>query len=76
MVDFLAVHQRDGSEGTGILTANAHYKEMGLNEGEYQKILDTLKREPTITELGMYAVLGSYRPLKRRSSGRSVAVSR
>ena len=41
------------------MTAKALYQEMGLNEGEYQKILDTLKREPTITELGMYAVMWS-----------------
>ncbi len=34
-------------------------REMGLNETEYQKILDTLGREPTITELGMYAVMWS-----------------
>ncbi|HEX5324165.1 MAG TPA: phosphoribosylformylglycinamidine synthase subunit PurL [Capsulimonadaceae bacterium] len=35
------------------------YREMGLNDSEYQKILDTLGREPTITELGMYAVMWS-----------------
>ncbi len=32
---------------------------MGLNDGEYDKILAILKREPTITELGMYAVMWS-----------------
>jgi phosphoribosylformylglycinamidine synthase len=35
------------------------YREMGLNDAEYQKVLDTLGREPTITELGMYAVMWS-----------------
>jgi phosphoribosylformylglycinamidine synthase II len=34
-------------------------REMGLNESEYQKILAILGREPTITELGMYAVMWS-----------------
>ncbi len=33
--------------------------EMGLNDTEYQKILETLGREPTVTELGMYAVMWS-----------------
>ncbi len=37
----------------------AVYREMGLNDGEYAKILDTLGRTPTITELGMYAVMWS-----------------
>ena len=35
------------------------YREMGLNDGEYAKILETLGRTPTITELGMYAVMWS-----------------
>jgi phosphoribosylformylglycinamidine synthase len=34
-------------------------REMGLNESEYQKVLDILKREPTLTELGMFAVMWS-----------------
>ena len=34
-------------------------REMGLNEQEYQQILDTLKREPTLTELGMFSVMWS-----------------
>ncbi len=35
------------------------YREMGLNDGEYAQILDTLGREPSITEIGMYAVMWS-----------------
>ena len=35
------------------------YREMGLNDGEYALILQALGREPTITELGMYAVMWS-----------------
>ena len=35
------------------------YREMGLNDAEYQQILDTLGREPTYTEIGMYAVMWS-----------------
>ncbi len=34
-------------------------REMGLNDAEYQKILDILGRDPTITELGMFAVMWS-----------------
>jgi phosphoribosylformylglycinamidine synthase subunit PurL len=34
-------------------------REMGLNESEYEKILTILQREPTLTELGMYAVMWS-----------------
>lgn len=34
-------------------------REMGLNDSEYQQILDILKREPTLTELGMFAVMWS-----------------
>src|SRR5579863_2148328 len=32
---------------------------MGLNAAEYQQILGILKREPTLTELGMFAVMWS-----------------
>jgi len=35
------------------------YAEMGLSESEYGAIVDRLGREPTYTELGMYAVLWS-----------------
>ncbi len=35
------------------------YREMGLNDGEYAQILSTLGREPTLTEVGMYAVMWS-----------------
>jgi len=35
------------------------YREMGLNDSEYALILKALGREPTITELGMYAVMWS-----------------
>jgi phosphoribosylformylglycinamidine synthase II len=35
------------------------YLEMGLNDSEFSKILQTLGREPSITELGMYAVMWS-----------------
>lgn len=31
----------------------------GLSSGEYSKIIQTLKREPTLVELGMYSVLWS-----------------
>ena len=34
-------------------------REMGLNETEYAQILDTLGREPTVTELGMFSVMWS-----------------
>ncbi len=34
-------------------------KEHGINEEEYQMILDTLKREPTFTELGIISVMWS-----------------
>jgi phosphoribosylformylglycinamidine synthase len=33
--------------------------EMGLNEAEYQKVVGILKRVPTLTELGMFAVMWS-----------------
>jgi phosphoribosylformylglycinamidine synthase len=32
---------------------------MGLNDAEYAQIVSTLKREPTLTELGMFAVMWS-----------------
>jgi phosphoribosylformylglycinamidine synthase len=35
------------------------YREMGLNDAEFQLILETLGREPSITEIGMYAVMWS-----------------
>ena len=35
------------------------YREMGLNDGEYAKIVETLGREPNITEIGMYSVMWS-----------------
>ena len=35
------------------------YREMGLNDSEYALILTALGREPSITELGMYAVMWS-----------------
>ena len=31
----------------------------GLTEGEYQRIVDILKREPTLTELGIFSVMWS-----------------
>lgn len=34
-------------------------REMGLNEREYARVLATLGREPTLTELGMFAVMWS-----------------
>ncbi|MFQ3548983.1 MAG: phosphoribosylformylglycinamidine synthase subunit PurL [Armatimonadota bacterium] len=35
------------------------YREMGLNDSEYNTIVDTLGRHPTYTEVGMYAVMWS-----------------
>ncbi len=35
------------------------YREMGLNDSEYALILEALGREPSMTELGMYAVMWS-----------------
>ena len=35
------------------------YREMGLNDLEYRKIEEILGREPTETELGMFAVMWS-----------------
>ena len=34
-------------------------KDMGLNEAEYLQIVSILERDPTLTELGMYAVMWS-----------------
>lgn len=36
-----------------------HALEHGMTEGEYDKVLDTLGRKPTVTELGMYSVMWS-----------------
>ena len=35
------------------------YRDMGLNDAEYAQILAALGRQPTLTELGMYAVMWS-----------------
>ena len=35
------------------------YKEMGLNDSEYQEITNVLGRHPTYTEVGMFAVMWS-----------------
>ncbi|HLJ53546.1 MAG TPA: phosphoribosylformylglycinamidine synthase subunit PurL [Chthonomonadaceae bacterium] len=35
------------------------HREMGLNDAEYQQILEILGRAPTLTELGMFAVMWS-----------------
>jgi len=35
------------------------YRDMGLNDSEFQSILEILGREPSITEIGMYAVMWS-----------------
>ncbi len=35
------------------------YRDMGLNDGEYQQILAILGHKPTLTELGMFAVMWS-----------------
>jgi phosphoribosylformylglycinamidine synthase len=35
------------------------YRDMGLNDAEFQRILGILGREPTLTELGMFAVMWS-----------------
>ncbi|MDH7600575.1 MAG: phosphoribosylformylglycinamidine synthase subunit PurL [Armatimonadota bacterium] len=35
------------------------YREMGLNDAEYQRVVEVLGRHPTYTELGMYAVMWS-----------------
>ena len=49
------------------------YREIGLNDQEYQRIVELLGREPTYTELGMFAVMWSEhcgykysRPILRR----------
>src|SRR5207248_6020620 len=44
----------------GSLLIEPHIvREMGLNEAEYAQILGILGREPTLTELGMFAVMWS-----------------
>ncbi len=35
------------------------YRDMGLNDSEYAQIVQTLGREPTYTEIGMYSVMWS-----------------
>lgn len=35
------------------------YREMGLNDAEYERIVEVLGRHPTYTEVGMYAVMWS-----------------
>jgi phosphoribosylformylglycinamidine synthase subunit PurL len=35
------------------------YTSMGLNKGEYERILQLMGREPSLTELGMFAVMWS-----------------
>ena len=37
----------------------AIYREMGLNDQEYERIVEVLGRHPTYTEVGMYAVMWS-----------------
>ena len=39
------------------------YRELGLKDDEYQRILSILKREPTPTELAMFSVEWSGRAL-------------
>jgi phosphoribosylformylglycinamidine synthase subunit PurL len=41
------------------LTVPQPHREMGLNDAEYQQILDILGRAPTLTELGMFSVMWS-----------------
>ena len=48
-----------GVRGTTDLIDPQLVREMGLNETEYQQILNTLNREPTYTELGMFSVMWS-----------------
>ena len=45
--------------GDDALVTPQMVREMGLNAAEYQQILDTLGREPTYTELGMFSVMWS-----------------
>lgn len=49
---------QEHTQGNPAISPNV-YREMGLNDSEYAKILDTLGRIPMITELGMYAVMWS-----------------
>src|SRR5207237_4443622 len=54
--DFRIHGQRPGNKMTAtdeVLTQH------NLTEAEYQKIVDTLKREPTMTELGIFSVMWS-----------------
>ena len=50
---------RMGFQGANNLIDPQMVREMGLNDAEYQQILVTLKREPTVTELGMFSVMWS-----------------
>ena len=43
----------------GVMEKPKTWREMGLTNGEHQKIVAILGREPNYTELGMYAVLWS-----------------
>ena len=45
--------------GDDALVTPQMIRDMGLNAAEYQQILDTLGREPTYTELGMFSVMWS-----------------
>jgi phosphoribosylformylglycinamidine synthase len=45
--------------GTGIGTDVQPYRELGLTDDEYQRILDTLGRTPSPAELAMYSVMWS-----------------
>ena len=44
-------------------------KEMGLRDNEYDLIVKTLGREPTFTEVGMYAVCLLYTSPSPRDRG-------
>jgi len=44
---------------TDLTITSQIYREMGLNDAEFALIVKTLDRQPTITELGMYAVMWS-----------------
>jgi phosphoribosylformylglycinamidine synthase II len=45
--------------GAGSLTGEQPYRDLGLSDDEYQRILDTLGRRPTPPELAMYSVMWS-----------------
>lgn len=53
------VFTHPGARGATDLIDPQTVREMGLNAAEYQQILTTLSREPTITELGMFSVMWS-----------------